>query len=90
MNKQNLIDMVVFKTDLDKGQAAAAVDAVISSIVDSMKAGQEVRLFGFGIFSAVQREARQARNPRTGEIFETPVSIQPKFKPSKVLKNALN
>jgi DNA-binding protein HU-beta len=53
-----------------------------------MAAGNEVRLTGFGKFSAVQRSARQGRNPRTGERMYIAAKSVPKFSPGAELKKA--
>jgi DNA-binding protein HU-beta len=49
-----------------------------------------VRLVGFGTFDVVKRAASEGRNPRTGEKIDIPASVQPKFRPGKGLKDALN
>ena len=76
--------------DRSKAEAAKAVDAVLDSITRALKDGDDVRLVGFGTFSAAQRKAREGRNPRTGETIQIPASIQPKFSAGKGLKDALN
>ena len=90
MNKNDLSAAVAEKADLTKAQAAAAVDAVFDAITASLKGGDEVRLVGFGTFAAVARKASKGRNPATGAEIDIPASTQPKFKPGKGLKDALN
>lgn len=58
--------------------------------VTAWKGGDDVRLIGFGTFSVAQRAATEGRNPRTGEKIQIPASKQPKFKPGKELKEAVN
>ena len=53
------------------------------------KRGDEVRLVGFGNFSVTRRKASTGRNPRTGEPMQIKASSQPKFRPGKVLKDAV-
>ena len=53
------------------------------------KRGDEVRLVGFGNFSVTRRKASTGRNPRTGEPMQIDASSQPKFRPGKVLKDAV-
>jgi len=72
-----------------KVQAEQAVDAMIDSIVNTMKKGEEVSIAGLGIFSVKQRAARQARNPRTGESLTVPAMKVPKFRAAKALKDAV-
>jgi len=56
----------------------------------ALKAGDEVRLVGFGTFLVSSREASEGRNPRTGAKIAIPASKQPKFKAGKGLKDAVN
>ena len=89
-NKNDLIGVVAEKADLTKAQAGEAVDAVFDAITASLKAGDEVRLVGFGTFSVSMRKASIGRNPATGAEIKIPASNQAKFKPGKGLKDAIN
>ena len=88
-NKSELIDSVASKTKLTKKDAAAAVDAVFSSIQDFLAKGDKVQLIGFGNFEVRERAARKGRNPQTGDEIEIPASKVPAFKPGKSLKEAV-
>ena len=90
MNKNELITKVADSSGLSKTDAGSAVDSVIESIVGALKAGDDVRLVGFGTFSVSDRAASEGRNPRTGEKISIPASKQPKFKAGKGLKDSLN
>ena len=90
MNKQELIGQVADKSGLSRGDAATAVDTVLDCISGSLKDGSEVRLVGFGTFSVGKRKASTGRNPRTGEPMNIAESNQPKFRPGKGLKDAVN
>ncbi|MBI1392345.1 MAG: DNA-binding protein HU [Alphaproteobacteria bacterium] len=90
MNKNEFIDRVADMAGITKSDAAKAVDAVFDAITDALKKGDDVRLVGFGTFSAAKRAAREGRNPRTGATIQIPASIQPKFSAGKGLKDALN
>ena len=90
MNKDDLVAAIATSTGMSKTDGAHAVDAVIASISDALKSGNEVRLTGFGTFSVSHRKASEGRNPRTGETIQIPASKQPKFKAGKSLKEALN
>lgn len=89
MNKADIINKVHETLDLSKADAERAVETVISSIVDTLKDGNEVSIAGLGIFSAKMRNARTARNPRTGESIEVPAMRVPKFRAAKALKDAV-
>lgn len=90
MNKNEFIDRVAAIADMTKADAGRAVDAVFDAITETLKKGDDVRLVGFGTFSAAKRPAREGRNPRTGETIQIKASVQPKFSAGKGLKDALN
>lgn len=90
MNKNEFIDRVAEMAGVNKAEATRAVDAVFDAITEALRKGDDVRLVGFGTFSAAKRKAREGRNPRTGDTIQIPASIQPKFSPGKGLKDALN
>ena len=90
MNKNDLVAAIAGSTGLSKSDSARAVDSVFDSIADALKAGEEVRIVGFGSFKVTHRKQSQGRNPRTGEPITIPASNQPKFKAGKGLKDAVN
>jgi DNA-binding protein HU-beta len=90
VNKAELIEKVAQAADLSKVSAARAVEAVIHSIVDSLRDGTPVTLSGFGTFSVNHRRARTGRNPRTGDMIMIAAAKAPKFKAGKGLKDAVN
>ena len=87
MNKAELIDSVVKKTNLTKKDASAAVDATLEAIKKGTKKG--VILAGFGSFSVSSRKARLGRNPRTGEEIKIRASKGVRFRPGKDYKSML-
>lgn len=89
MNKQAIVDAVHSVLGTTKVQAEQAVEAVINSVIESLKKGEEVSIAGLGIFSVKQRAAREARNPRTGETIKVPAMKVPKFRAAKALKEAV-
>ena len=86
MNKTELVAAVAAKTKLTKKDAEKAVSAVIETLTETLAAGQKVQLVGFGTFETREREARIAKNPRTGETVEAPASRIPAFKAGQALK----
>lgn len=88
MTKGELVQNVYITLDRDlKSKAAAerAVNAVLDSITSGIVADGSVRLQGFGTFKSVERAARTAHNPRTGETVDVPAKLTVKFKPSHTL-----
>ena len=90
MNKAQFIDAVAAAGNLSKKDAAVAVNAVTDAIVAALKNGEKVQLVGFGNFEVKAREARECRNPRTGETVTAPASNRPVFVAGKALKDAVN
>jgi DNA-binding protein HU-beta len=88
--KAELVSAIAEKAGLNKNQAKDALEAFLGSVTDSLKAGQEVRLVGFGSFLPVDRAAGTARNPRTGETVSRPASKTARFRVGEGLKSALN
>ena len=89
MNKADIINKLHEDLGVTKADAERAVETMISSIVGALKDGTEVSIAGLGIFSAKMRNARSARNPRTGETIEVPAMRVPKFRAAKALKDAV-
>ena len=83
------IDAIHEKIGGTKKTVEEVVDAVFDTITNALKEGNEVSITGFGTFSAIERKARQARNPRTGEPVSVPAMKAPKFKAAKGLKDAV-
>ena len=89
MNKQELLTQVADRAGLNRNDAARAVETMLEVITSTLKRGDEVRLVGFGNFSVTRRKASVGRNPRTGEPLQIASSANPKFRPGKVLKDAV-
>ena len=90
MTKAELVAAIAEKTGLNRTQAKDALEAVLDSVTASLKAGNEVRLVGFGSFVPVERKAGTARNPRTGETVKRAASKTARFRVGEGLKSALN
>jgi DNA-binding protein HU-beta len=90
MTKNDLIVQVSETSNLTRIQATAAVEATFDLITKALKAGDEVKIIGFGTFTVANRAAREGRNPRTGEPVQIAASKAPKFSAGKGLKDAVN
>ena len=89
MNNSDLIDAVASSTGSTKADAKKNVDAVVAAISNSLAAGNEVALNGFGKFKVKDRNAREGRNPATGETIQIAASKSVGFSASKKLKDRL-
>ena len=90
MNKTELIAAVAEKTGLSKKDSDAAVNAVLNTITETLKADEKIQLVGFGSFEVKKRAARIGRNPKTKESIEIPASVVPVFKAGKALKDSVS
>lgn len=75
----------LFQRDVER-----IVSTVFDEIISAMARGERVELRGFGAFSVKQRQARQGRNPRTGETVQVVEKHVPFFKTGKLLRDRLN
>ncbi len=86
MNKGELVDAIADKAGVSKKQADAILTAVLESIQEAVATGEKVTLVGFGTFEARQRQAREGRNPKTGETMTIPATTVPAFSAGKLFK----
>jgi integration host factor subunit beta len=66
------------------------VNSILDTIADALARGDRVELRGFGAFSVKKRDARDARNPRTGEAVSVCEKVIPVFKTGKDMRKRLN
>jgi len=81
--------MVADITSGTKTQADEIVNGIFDAIAGEMAKGGTVDIAGFGKFEGKMREARTARNPRTGEMVKVDAQRVPKVKAGKKLKDTL-
>lgn len=75
---------------LTNAEAEKLLDTVLDSITDALEDGGRVEIRGFGAFSIRTREARMARNPKTGENLKVEDRNYVYFRAGKALKDLLN
>ena len=90
MIKTDLIDRVAFRTRLTRKQTAIVVNTFLSSITESLIAGNDVDIRGFGSFRIRHRNARMGLNPKSMEKVHVPSKKVPYFRPGKSLKIQVN
>ncbi|KIQ63761.1 MULTISPECIES: HU family DNA-binding protein [Kitasatospora] len=89
MNKAQLVEAVAEQLGGRKA-AAEAVDAVLDTMVRAVVAGDRVSVTGFGTFEKVERSARFARNPQTGERVKVKKTAVPRFRPGQGFKDLVS
>jgi len=90
MTKQYLIEKVRDISGFQKKEAEGMVESVLDIIKDTLAAGEEVKIAGFGKFVVHQKHDRTGRNPQTGEPLTITARKILTFKPSIILKQELN
>ena len=90
MTKNEFVDQVADRAGLSRKDAGGAVDAMLETIEEALRRGSDVTFSGFGKFSVSAREAREGRNPATGEKIQIAASRVPKFTAGAALKKAVN
>lgn len=89
MNKLDLVAAVAAAAGLTKGDADRAAAGLLDAMTTALKDGDEIRLSGFGTFHVKEAQAKEGRNPRTGETIAIAASRQAKFTAAKRLKDAV-
>ena len=89
MNKSDLIDVITARMG-DRRTASTAVEAVVDAITRAVAKGEKVGISGFGVFEPVDRAARTARNPTTGEAVRLEETRVPKFRPGQGFKDIVS
>jgi DNA-binding protein HU-beta len=89
MNKAELINKISDDAGVTKTQANAALDSFIEAVTKTLKGGGKVTLVGFGTFSVSKRNARNGRNPQTGEVIKIKARKVARFKAGKELSAKL-
>ncbi|WP_033321080.1 HU family DNA-binding protein [Streptomyces yerevanensis] len=89
MNKAQLVEAIADKVG-GRQQAADAVDAVLDAVVRAVVAGERVSVTGFGSFEKVDRPARYARNPQTGERVRVKKTSVPRFRAGQGFKDLVS
>jgi DNA-binding protein HU-beta len=86
MNKSELVDAIASKASITKKDADSMLTALIDTIMEAVSTGDKVTLVGFGTFEARQRQAREGRNPSTGQPINIPATTVPAFSAGKSFK----
>ena len=89
MNKSEFIKAMAANSGMTQGDAENALNGLVRTVTDELKAGGSITIAGFGTFSVSERAERTGRNPKTGEAITIAAAKAPKFKAGKLLKDAV-
>lgn len=90
MTKAEIVETVYEKIGFSKKEAAEIVEMVFDTMKQTLERGEKIKISGFGNFVVRQKRPRIGRNPQTGEEIEITARKVLTFKPSQILKMALN
>ncbi|MDD3806754.1 MAG: integration host factor subunit beta [Candidatus Marinimicrobia bacterium] len=90
MTKADVVDIIATATGLSKVETEAVINGFLATVSDALMEGKRVDFRGFGSFSVKKRASKIGQNPGTGEAVPIPVRFVPVFKPSKMLKEAVD
>lgn len=90
MTKADIVDKVAIGTGLTKLETEAIIEGFFKTVIESLKEGKGIEIRGFGSYKVKKKNARHARNPKTGDQVEVPEHYVPTFKFSKDFKLLVN
>jgi nucleoid DNA-binding protein len=86
MTKAELVDQVAATVPLTKHQTETVITGFLQGLMEALQAGDHVELRGFGSFRLRHRQAREGRNPRTGDPVPIPATAVPSFTAGKAFQ----
>ena len=90
MTKADIFEKVQAETDFNRKESAEMVEAVFAIMKSTLESGENLKISGFGSFIVKQKKDRRGRNPQTGETITIEARRILTFKPSNLLKEAIN
>lgn len=89
MKKAEFVKLVAGKLEVSQKDASEILDVVFGAVEEALVEHGEIAVGNLGKLQVVEKAARTARNPKSGETIEVPAKNAPKFKASKHLKEAV-
>lgn len=86
LTRMDLSEAIFRNVGLSRNESASLVTQVLSEVSDALVTKGQVKISGFGTFSARDKTARVGRNPKTGEEAPIPPRRVLTFRPSHLLK----
>lgn len=90
MTKADIIEQIYEKIGFSKKESSEIVELVFDTMKETLERGEKIKISGFGNFIVRKKRPRVGRNPQTGEEIEISSRKVLTFRPSQVLKQALN
>jgi integration host factor subunit alpha len=90
MTKADIVERIYEKVGFSKKESAELVETVFDLMKSTLEEGDKIKIAGFGNFVVKEKSDRRGRNPQTGEEITIMARKILTFKPSQVLKSAIN
>ena len=90
MTKSDIVEKVAEKCRISKKDSMDMVESVFNILKSTLEDGKDIKISGFGKFEVKKKHARKGRNPQTGESITIDARSVLTFKPSTLLKSAVN
>jgi len=84
MRKADLVANIADKTGVAKVDVLVALETFFTEVKDTLGAGENVYVRGFGSFVIKKRAKKIGRHIKKNEAIEIPEHYIPAFKPAKV------
>ena len=89
MNRSQLLNAFAERTDMSRKEADAQLTSLVELITETVARGEDVAISGFAKFRRIDRPARMARNPATGEQVKVAAKRVARITPLKAFKDAM-
>jgi len=89
MTKADIVEKVAEQCGISKKDSIDMVESVFSVLKTTLENGEDIKISGFGKFEVKTKHERKGRNPQTGESIIIDARRILSFKPSNILKNAV-
>ena len=90
MTKADIVDKVANGTGLTKLETEAIIEGFLTTVIESLREGKGIEIRGFGSYKVKKKNARNARNPKSGQKVFVPEHFVPTFKFSKDIKELVD
>jgi integration host factor subunit alpha len=90
ITKAELVSIVCDKCSFSRGESFQVVEQVFQILKETLEKGEKVKISGFGNFITREKRPRKGRNPQTGEAVTISGRRVLTFKPSAILRKAVN
>lgn len=90
LTKADIVEAIYEKIGFSKKESADLLELIFDTIKETLEKGEKIKISGFGNFVVRSKKPRVGRNPQTGQEIEISARKVLTFRPSQVLKTALN